>query len=283
MKTLAPSCTGEDVTSQPGGPGPELAPCPPPFSHGRHQISLPRLRELDIPWQSMPSTSMVWRSRPVGSSGGFSGSTPPFSASRRSVSLASYSYRNHPPLSTPALQYHHGPQDPALAVRGCPTDGFPAGLPSGAAASRQTHSNVKYTEEQIDFIAYFRCDLGLPWKAVEAKYAAVFPSDAKLGHRRRTPGLQGVYYRQDTQLSTRDNCGFFQFGGSDNPRLSARGRKATPSNGLLATHPERAIKYAWVSPEHKRLCESLCRSKRHAYEPADHGKGFGQRHSHSRR
>ncbi|KAF4487534.1 hypothetical protein CGGC5_v005836 [Colletotrichum fructicola Nara gc5] len=238
MERLTLSCKPEGVTSQPGGlvsepsQGPSVLPC------GRSQMSLPHLRELDIFWRGVPPTSMICWPHPIGARERFFGDATP--------------------------------QDPA------PADRFSVGVHSGAAASNRPrrprsrpHCNVKYTVEQVDFILYSYCDLGLPWKDAEANFAKVFPGDAKSGHRRRTGGLQGVYYRQDRRIPTRENQA--DFDGNSYVSLSRRhlrrvDRKPSLRNGLLATHPERAVKYAWVSDDDKRQCGILCRSRRRAVE-----------------
>ncbi|KZL70976.1 hypothetical protein CT0861_07764 [Colletotrichum tofieldiae] len=125
-----------------------------------------------------------------------------------------------------------------------------------------TRCNVKYTDQQIDFIDYFRVDQHLSWKEVEAKYAAAFPEDAAKGHKRGPQGLQGVYYRKNKQIPVTDPNNLLVFDEDDNPKtfqcdVREQGKKMNSSIGLLSMHPERAITYPWVSEKHKRQCEKL--------------------------
>ncbi|KAL4403251.1 hypothetical protein CABS03_15391 [Colletotrichum abscissum] len=190
------------------------------------------------------------------------------SAAQGPVPPAAYCHQSRSSLATATLHRWHGSQD-LTAVRSCGPDRLSVDLPTRETAPRglrrprrpssQPRCNVPYTIEQIDFIAYFRDDLRLPWKTVEEQFAVVFPRDVNRGHRRRAPGLQGIYYRQNNRSSKQDSDGFLMLDSTDGSfaskrRCWGRGGKTTGSNGLLATHPERAVNYAWVSVEHKTQC-----------------------------
>ncbi|KAK1656602.1 hypothetical protein BDP55DRAFT_639493 [Colletotrichum godetiae] len=227
--------------------GSELPSCPPILSCGRPQISLPRLRELDIFSSFRLSASATYWPHTTRSPEGFR-----VSAAQGPVPLAAYSDQSPPSLSTAARHYWHGPQE-LTAVRGYGPDRLSGNLQSREPTPRRhhrprrpsshPHCNRPYTIEQVDFIAYFRDDLRLLWRTVEEKFAAVFPRDANQGHRRRAAGLQGVYYRHGKQSSER-HC-------------RSRGQKTTDLIGLLATHPDQAIKYSWVSHEDRDHCASV--------------------------
>ncbi|KAL4403178.1 hypothetical protein CABS03_15465 [Colletotrichum abscissum] len=197
---------------------------------------------------------------------------PSAPAAQGPVPPAAYCHQSRSSLATATLHRWHGSQD-LTAVRSCGPDRLSVDLPTRETAPRglrrprrpssQPRCNVPYTIEQIDFIAYFRDDLRLPWKTVEEQFAVVFPRDVNRGHRRRAPGLQGIYYRQNNRSSKQDSDGFLMLDSTDGSfaskrRCWGRGGKTTGSNGLLATHPERAVNYAWVSVEHKTQCSIGC-------------------------
>ncbi|KAL4403301.1 hypothetical protein CABS03_15333 [Colletotrichum abscissum] len=257
--------------------GSELPPCRPFFSDERRQTSLPHLRELDLFSTCTRPTSAIHRSHTIESPEGFRASATPFSAAPSSaaqgpVPPAAYCHQSRSSLATATLHRWHGSQD-LTAVRSCGPDRLSVDLPTRETAPRglrrprrpssQPRCNVPYTIEQIDFIAYFRDDLRLPWKTVEEQFAVVFPRDVNRGHRRRAPGLQGIYYRQNNRSSKQDSDGFLMLDSTDGSfaskrRCWGRGGKTTGSNGLLATHPERGVNYAWVSVEHKTQCSIGC-------------------------
>ncbi|GJC91067.1 hypothetical protein ColLi_13905 [Colletotrichum liriopes] len=146
-----------------------------------------------------------------------------------------------------------------LNHRSTPQGRKPIG-PSRARTPRKSPTgarcNVKYTNEQIDFIDYYRVDHQLSWKEVEVKYAAVFPGDAANGHKRGPQGLQGVYYRKNKQIPATDDNNLLLFDNNNNLKtmenVVREQNKMHNLIGLLQMHPERAINYPWVTKEHKR-------------------------------
>ncbi|KAI3526926.1 hypothetical protein CABS02_15485 [Colletotrichum abscissum] len=241
--------------------GSELPPCRPFFSDERRQTSLPHLRELELfstlscIRDALLRRTLLRRSR-ARAPGGLLSPEPFFS---RNGDLAPLAWLTN-----------------LTAVRSCGPDRLSVDLPTRETAPRglrrsrrpssQPRCNVPYTIEQNDFIAYFRDDLRLPWKTVEEQFAVVFPRDVNRGHRRRAPGLQGIYYRQNNRSSKQDSDGFLMLDSTDGSfaskrRCWGRGGKTTGSNGLLTTHPERAVNYAWVSVEHKTQCSIGCRKR----------------------
>ncbi|KAK2035742.1 hypothetical protein LZ31DRAFT_485972 [Colletotrichum somersetense] len=184
-------------------------------------ISLPRLEELDRPLSSVVAFS-------------------PFESQRGRSQVSNINGSRIGPLNRRST-----PQDPKSTG---PTPGrkqrkSPTGI----------RCNVKYTNEQIDFIDYWRVDHQLPWKEVGAKYAAQFPQDATNGHKRGPQGLQGVYYRTNKQIPATDKNDCLLFDEDNNLKTLKSGvRRQKRPIGLLQMHPERAINYSWVTEEHKR-------------------------------
>lgn len=124
-------------------------------------------------------------------------------------------------------------------------------------AARGSRCNVKYTIEQKDFIDYWRIDRHereTAWEEVVREYNAQFK-----GPHRAEGGLQSAWYRENKKIPIADAEGLLIFNDNDEIRTSevpvreAKGKfHSVKSIGLLATHPERAIEYPWVSREHKR-------------------------------
>ncbi|KAK1973485.1 hypothetical protein LZ30DRAFT_694978 [Colletotrichum cereale] len=205
MNAPARFCATEDVTSKPG-------------------VSLPRLRELDSFPPGTPSTSMTYSPHPIGPPKGFPGSASPFSTADKSVPLAASSHQNLLPLST-ATQYQHGPQDLALATRGCPPTHPPSlGLQSAAATPRRRRRSS----------SQFHCNV---------------PEGAEQGHGRRATGFQGGCHREDRHFSNQRHHRLVMVDGHDGTLEHKRHRpgqaiRKAAAARLLATHPERGIKYA---------------------------------------
>ncbi|KAK1961600.1 hypothetical protein LY78DRAFT_588348, partial [Colletotrichum sublineola] len=109
------------------------------------------------------------------------------------------------------------------------------------------------TLEQVDYIRYLRVDCNRQWKEVEEKFQTLFP-----GIKRGPQGLQGVYYRENNQVSQTDLTDSLVFDGDSNVEIHAcKVRDQKQPMGLLAVHPERALKYDWVSAVHKQQCVKI--------------------------
>ncbi|KZL79185.1 hypothetical protein CI238_13532, partial [Colletotrichum incanum] len=163
-------------------------------------------KPVALPW-APDNVAGKLGAHPVGPCGSFSGSATLSSETRRSKPLTAYGHYNGLPLSNATSEYQHGAQDLSLVSGGFLPDWLPAGLRTGATASRRPrrstsrpHCNVRYTPEQVCCIDYLRDDCRLSWKEVAEKYASVFPGDAEQGHKRGTQGLQGVYYRNNKRM-----------------------------------------------------------------------------------
>ncbi|KAK2035790.1 hypothetical protein LZ31DRAFT_437572, partial [Colletotrichum somersetense] len=114
-------------------------------------------------------------------------------------------------------------------------------------------SNIKYTVEQVDYIRYLRVDWHLQWKKVEAEFQNHFP-----GIKRGPQSLQGVYYRENSQAPRTSPTESLVFDDDSNVEIrtcKVRGQKQPM--GLLAVHPERALKYDWVDAVHKQQCVEI--------------------------
>ncbi|KAF6842457.1 hypothetical protein CMUS01_03101 [Colletotrichum musicola] len=244
-------------------------------SSSSSQITLPRLRELDL---RLPEAEFPPPPPSAGFLGSFSGprrtsieSLTSFPDSRLDCTSSPTAYR----MPLPPMAYPDALPSPTLSHRnplsppGRRLQRLPVTMRTGSSPSRRprrsptgSRCNVKYTIQQVDFIDYFRVDHHLSWKEVEAKYASIFPEDAAKGHKRGPQGLQGVYYRKNKQIPATDQNNLFIFDEDDNPRtfqcdVREQGKKMNNSIGLLAMHPERAITYSWVSEEHKRQYEKI--------------------------
>lgn len=122
--------------------------------------------------------------------------------------------------------------------------------------TKGTRCNIKYTIEQKDFIDYWRIDRQdreTPWDDVVREFNRQFK-----GPHRRNGGLQSAYYRENKKIPVADRDGLLVFNESGElktievPVREAKGKlHSIKSIGLLSTHPERAIRYPWVSHEHK--------------------------------
>ncbi|KAH9238945.1 hypothetical protein K456DRAFT_1720543 [Colletotrichum gloeosporioides 23] len=267
-------------------------------SSANAQITLPRLRELDLrlpdpEFAPQPPNSATFMTPLTGPRRTSLESINSFPESRIDIPSPTAYRMPIPPMAYPdALpspttsqhQHHRHPLSPPIVGRRL-TNRLPVTLRTGGSSpSRRprrsptgSRCNVKYTIQQVDFIDYFRVDHHLSWKEVEAKYASVFPEDAAKGHKRGPQGLQGVYYRKNKQIPATDQNNLFVFDEDDNPRtfqcdVREQGKKMNNSIGLLAMHPERAITYSWVSEEHKRQYEKVGRARQAQLDAAEQRK-----------
>lgn len=129
--------------------------------------------------------------------------------------------------------------------------------PRRSPPTRGSRCNIKYTIEQKDFIDYWRIDRQdreTPWDDVVREFNRQFK-----GPHRRNGGLQSAYYRENKKIPVTDRDGMLVFDAAGEiktievPVREAKGKlHSIKAIGLLATHPERAIRYPWVSSEHKR-------------------------------
>jgi hypothetical protein len=116
-------------------------------------------------------------------------------------------------------------------------------------SKKTPHCNLKYRNEQLDFILYWNGDKLLAWKDVVAKFRETFPAEQIRG----IQGLQGVFYRQNKGIPMTDENGELVFDDNDNVRtVEVKVREQNHKIGLLDRYPERAIMYRWVEEEDKR-------------------------------
>jgi len=116
------------------------------------------------------------------------------------------------------------------------------------------HCNVKYADEQLDYILYWGVDKKVQWKELERMYAIHFRNDKDRGIKRTVQGLQGAYYRSNGWIPKSDEHGNLVF--DENDEVVTCGvlkvRDQSCKIGLLGRYPERAIEYDWVEPEDKK-------------------------------
>jgi len=138
---------------------------------------------------------------------------------------------------------------------------------------RSSPSNVKYTREQVDFIRYFKEDLGKRWTDIVDLFAQQFP-----GEQRQTPQCltsrsyrdnQLPYLDENWNLTFEDDEGPGQYGPRKVRLHPAKVRDRTAHcfkdapYKLIEKHPERALQHSWVSEEHKDKARILLEDDKH--------------------
>ncbi|KAF4486505.1 hypothetical protein CGGC5_v005906 [Colletotrichum fructicola Nara gc5] len=131
-------------------------------------------------------------------------------------------------------------------------------------ASYRPRRKLFFTTEQDDFIDYAHADCNIFWTEMEKLYAFVFSRDVALGIYRKPQALMERYRRLGRRFPVTDNQNLLVFDGNHDPRtLKIKDNKSiNTSTGLLTVHPERALKYSWVSETHKMQVEQIGSTRR---------------------
>ncbi|KAI0603055.1 hypothetical protein F4775DRAFT_10444 [Biscogniauxia sp. FL1348] len=127
------------------------------------------------------------------------------------------------------------------------------------------HCNIKYSQEEKDFLRYCNKELKYSWKEITQIFGAKFPM-AEEFRRRKVQGVQGVNYRDNKHIPDivprRNQLVFLP-----NGHVAATSKKVGQQGndkrkfGLVYLYPERAMKYPWVREEDRRLAEELNRER----------------------
>jgi hypothetical protein len=120
------------------------------------------------------------------------------------------------------------------------------------------HLNVKYLVEELDYIRYHNVDLSQPWELVKVNFCAEF-SHTKVADKRKVPGLQGGYYRQNKQLPhiVEGQLVFMENGHVEPACVQKREQKAKKHLfTLVYLFPERA-QYPWMLPKDRQRAAEL--------------------------
>ncbi|KAI0118902.1 hypothetical protein GGR51DRAFT_137638 [Nemania sp. FL0031] len=118
------------------------------------------------------------------------------------------------------------------------------------------HCNVKYKVEELDFIRYQRVDHNLKWHQVEANFGILFP----FCEIRKAQGLQGVCYRQNKGLPNIFNDQLIFMDNGHVAVTSTKTREQGDNKEKYNFHylyPDRALKYPWISEEHRKKAIEL--------------------------
>ncbi|KAF7857241.1 hypothetical protein EAF04_009482 [Stromatinia cepivora] len=120
---------------------------------------------------------------------------------------------------------------------------------------KKPRSNKAYSIEEVDFIRYYKDDLNKPWPEILSCFKRYFIDR----QRDSEQSLSSRFYR--------DNC-FKMYDANDRPMRDGNGKiimisakvrqRGTPAGReealpftLVQKHPERAMRYPWVSEQHK--------------------------------
>jgi len=90
----------------------------------------------------------------------------------------------HSPGSLPPSPVFSNPPSPALSVI--------SNSSQHAAPQRSPHNNLRYNQEELDYIRYLHEELGLSWIEVQIAYNGYFPPR----RHRSVMGLHSRYYRE---------------------------------------------------------------------------------------
>ncbi|KAI5926589.1 hypothetical protein F4810DRAFT_707676 [Camillea tinctor] len=132
------------------------------------------------------------------------------------------------------------------------------------AKSKDPHCNIKYSQEEKDFLRYYNKELKFSWREITQFFAAKFPMTSKFT--REVQGVQGVHYRDNQHIPDivprRNQLVFLP-----NGHVAATVKKVRQQGndrrkfGLVYLYPERALKYDWVREEDKRLAAEILRER----------------------
>ncbi|TEY86679.1 hypothetical protein BOTCAL_0004g00330 [Botryotinia calthae] len=135
---------------------------------------------------------------------------------------------------------------------------------------KKPRSNKAYSTEEVDFIRYHKEDLNKHWPEVLLCFRQHFS-----GYQRESEQCLSSRYYRDNNIKMYDESGRVMRDENGRTRfISAKvRRRGTPAGRLegipytlVQKHPERAMRYSWVSEQHriemKRLAEETTDQKR---------------------
>jgi hypothetical protein len=122
----------------------------------------------------------------------------------------------------------------------------PARNPTG-----NPRTNIKYSDDEMAFILYMRCDKKLNWDQILAEFKRFFPKTT-----RTKSGLQGCFYRQNLTFPLLDEAGnlVFKDDGYTVETFTFKVREQNESNatvGLCYRDPVTAVSKPWVDEADK--------------------------------
>ncbi|KAI1321847.1 hypothetical protein F5Y16DRAFT_416717 [Xylariaceae sp. FL0255] len=123
------------------------------------------------------------------------------------------------------------------------------------------HNNIKYTTEEVDFIRFWRHDMGLHWPQVLEIFHQKFPMEDR-DYDRRVTGLQGVLYRHNNVLpkvrSDRNELIMQENGHVDWVIVKCREQYSQRQfYSLIYLYPERAMTYPWLSAQYRQKAAAM--------------------------
>lgn len=159
-------------------------------------------------------------------------------------------------------RYPHDQHESYYQPQQQPSPPMEPGRNGGDDLKIDTHINVKYATEELDFTRYHRVDRNTKWEDVRRLFNIQFPIP---GLPRTRQGIQGGYYRQnDGQVPlTADQgnvLGFLANGHVQQSRTKVREQHDKKLFGLAVLFPERAMNYSWVDPETRQMAAELGKS-----------------------
>ncbi|KAI1634112.1 hypothetical protein F4809DRAFT_541783 [Biscogniauxia mediterranea] len=134
-----------------------------------------------------------------------------------------------------------------------------------AGSKEPPHCNIKYSQEERDFLRYYNKDLKYSWKEITHFFGARFPM-AEEFRRRRVQGVQGVSYRDNQHIPDivprRNQLVFLPNGhvATTSKKVRKQGNDRRRF-GLVYLYPERAMKYDWVREEDRQLAAEINRER----------------------
>lgn len=151
-------------------------------------------------------------------------------------------------------QYHHR-QTPSYPHSGLPSPPSPSA--SSIPSMKAPHSNIAYTEEQVDWIRYQKEDCKRTWDEMLELFRSTW------GFRTSRQCLSSRYYRDNVyRVVNDDDVQVYDAEGKpEYYPVKVRERKLPEiiTAGLaylfVDKDPEKALGYTWVSPEHKELAK----------------------------
>lgn len=121
------------------------------------------------------------------------------------------------------------------------------------------HNNRPYTQEQVQWIRYHKEDCGMGGQALYALWLIRFPNDL----RHQGQSFSSRTYR-DNVIPVTDDNGDLVFDKTGKPLLNKCGvrERNLPKHKdfpfkLVDKHPEWALYWDWVSPEHKEMAQKI--------------------------
>ncbi|TAQ83402.1 hypothetical protein B7494_g8269 [Chlorociboria aeruginascens] len=130
--------------------------------------------------------------------------------------------------------------------------------------TKKPHSNTRYEEEEVDFIRYMKDDCGYCWDKVLTAFQRQFHAQrAHKTQRDSNQCLSSRYYR-DNRFPELDEDGEQRLSPDGRPLwIPAKVRSRTTPEGkienlpyrLVDKHPERALRYPWVTEDFKEIAK----------------------------